>query len=248
MDHLRSRLRTFVIDIAPGGDRLMKYYRYIRDRRNLKGQSRADVFNNIFQKNAWKGYESISGPGSDSFQTQEVVRHLPELLRDFGVGSILDVPCGDFNWMQHVDLGDLRYIGGDIVPDITSSNQRRFGNDKRRFAQIDLVSDKLPPVDLILCRDCLVHLSFGDVFQALSNIAKSDARYFLTTHFSKQQPNTDIMTGQWRRLNFEQAPFKWPAPLRVIDEKNTEDSGRFADKTLALWAISDIRTALAKQT
>ena len=28
---------------------------------------------------------------------------------------MLDVPCGDFRWMAHVDLSGIIYIGGDII-------------------------------------------------------------------------------------------------------------------------------------
>jgi hypothetical protein len=37
------------------------------------------------------------------------------LLRQFEIHSLLDLPCGDFNWMQHVDLQGIKYTGGDIV-------------------------------------------------------------------------------------------------------------------------------------
>src|SRR5262249_783583 len=73
------------------------------------------IFTEIFERNIWLGDESRSGLGSGIVQTEIVRRALPELVRKFAVRSMLDVPCGDFNWMKSVDL-DLIYIGCDIVP------------------------------------------------------------------------------------------------------------------------------------
>jgi hypothetical protein len=44
----------------------------------------------------------------------------------------------------------------------------------------------------------------------------------------------------WRPLNLQAAPFHFPDPLALIDEKCTEDDGVYADKQLGLWSLSDI--------
>ncbi|HEV8722667.1 MAG TPA: hypothetical protein VGW77_18770 [Candidatus Binatia bacterium] len=57
----------------------------------------------------------MSGPGSSLFQTATVRAALPGVIQQFGVKSMLDIPCGDFNWMKEVTLDVDRYIGGDII-------------------------------------------------------------------------------------------------------------------------------------
>jgi hypothetical protein len=96
---------------------------------------------------------------------------------------------------------------------------------------------------MILCRDCLVHFAFDDVFRALRNIAGSGAAYLVTTHFAGDRDNRDIVTGEWRPLNLERQPFHFPRPLRVITENCTEDHGIYADKSLGVWRISDLPIA-----
>ena len=98
----------------------------------------------------------------------------------------------------------------------------------------------LPSADLLLCRDCLVHLSFQDAGQALANIRRSTIGYLLTTTFPGEADNQDIVTGDWRPLNLERPPFSFPAPLDRIKEGCTEAGGRFGDKSLALWAVADL--------
>jgi len=75
------------------------------------------VFFEIYQRNAWASRESASGTGSELKRTHHLRRELAALLRELNVCSLLDLPCGDFNWMQHVNLGEIQYIGADIVSD-----------------------------------------------------------------------------------------------------------------------------------
>ena len=113
-----------------------------------------------------------------------------------------------------------------------------------RAVGFGLIKDRLPEADMILCRDCLVHFAFDDVFRALRNIAASGATYLVTTHFEGDRENRDIITGEWRPLNLERRPFGFPPPLRLINENCTEGGGNYADKSLGIWRISDLPAAL----
>jgi hypothetical protein len=115
------------------------------------------------------------------------------------------------------------------------------------FYKRNLIIDKLQKVDLVLCRDCLVHLSFTDIFSALNNIIDSGATYLLTTTFTSRSENRNITTGQWRTLNLEIPPFSFPSPLKIINERCTEGDGVYADKSLGLWRIEDIQGILTKR-
>ena len=90
------------------------------------------IFTHYYQINRWGDDESVSGAGSNLQQTAEVRRVLPGLLAELGVQSLLDVPCGDFNWLKLVPL-DVDYIGGDIVAELVARNQAEYGNERRRF-------------------------------------------------------------------------------------------------------------------
>src|SRR4030042_5762513 len=72
-------------------------------------------FNEIYENNLFEGDNSISGKGSNLDQTIVLRKELVPLLRKLNIKKFLDVPCGDFNWMQHIDFGDIEYIGGDVV-------------------------------------------------------------------------------------------------------------------------------------
>jgi hypothetical protein len=163
-------------------------------------------------------------------------------MKEFEIRSMLDLPCGDFYWMKHVDLQGIDYIGADIVSELITRN-KQFESPHVSFEPLDLLSSRLPKVDMIFCRDCLVHLSFKDVFVALENIVRSGSGLLLTTTFPRHRRNYDIRTGGWRTLNLELAPFGLPKPLRVLEEGCTQPGG-YADKSLGLWRIADLREAI----
>lgn len=213
----------------------------------LKSRPAEDVFTSYFAGNTWGGKESVSGQGSDAGQTRIIVRALGVLLRELGIRTLLDVPCGDFHWIKDADFGTTSYIGADIVADLIKRNDMRYGNERVRFEKRNLLEDSLPKVDMIFCRDCLVHFSYEDVFRALGNICDSGSTYLLTTSFPGRRSNDDIVTGQWRPLNLEVAPVVLPAPLRMVNEGCTESDGAFRDKSLGLWRIDEVRARLVSQ-
>src|SRR5690606_7413973 len=130
-----------------------------------------------------RGQESASGTGSSADQTEKVARELPELFDSFNVSTVLDIPCGDFHWMKHVDLSRVDYTGADIVGDLIRRNSNLHSKNGVRFEKLDIITGELPKVDLVFCRDCLVHLSYEAIFGALNNICNSRSVYFLTTTF-----------------------------------------------------------------
>ena len=85
--------------------------------------------------------------------------------------------------MKEVDLAKYKYWGADIVKDIIKNNKANYSNAKRNFIWADITSSTLPQVDLLFCRDCLVHFSYNDIARAVSNMKRSKSKYLLTTTF-----------------------------------------------------------------
>ncbi len=197
-------------------------------------------FARIFATNLWTG-GSRSGLGSELAPTAGVRERLPALLASVEARTLLDLPCGDFGWLNLVPL-DLDYMGADIVPALIAENERRYGGagSRRRFMHLDLTNDALPRADVVLCRDCLVHLSFDNIWRAFGSLRRSGSKYLLTTTFVEHDENRDIEDGDWRMLNLERAPLNLPPPEIVVIEGGTEGDGSYDDKALALWRIEDL--------
>lgn len=201
----------------------------------LYGSSNKGLFTLIHDKKLWNEKESLSGPGSTFEATKNIRAALPEIFKKYNIRSVLDVPCGDFNWMKFVDLGNIEYIGADIVEELIRQNTNKFAGDHISFRVLDLVSDILPKADLILCRDGLVHLNNREVIRALKNIRKSKAKYLLMTNFPDHKGNQKPGQDHWRPINFRLPPFNLPEPVLVIDEN--EKLENYTDKSLCMWEV-----------
>lgn len=239
---LRQTIKSifpFVSDLAAG---YRRFRRWLRTRK-LERQSRKDVFSGYYKTNQWGDKDSRSGVGSNLDTTEVVRNRLPEISRQYGVSTLVDVPCGDFFWMKSVDfsgIDNFRYVGCDIVPDMIAANQNIHGDDRHRFVVLDACVDAPPKGDLIFCRDCLVHLSIDDVILALGNFLNSGSTYLLTTTYPETPENADIVSGLWRTLNLSAPPFNFPEPILVVNENYMAQEGRYRDKSLGLWAFDDI--------
>ncbi len=232
----------------PGIPYLYRFLKYPYLRYKLKNTYIENIFTEIYRGSRFGGKDSASGPGSDLYQTRVIIRELPKLFRDLTISSILDIPCGDFHWMKSIDLYGVKYIGADIVNELIQSNREKYERKNVSFKHLNIIDDELPKVDLILCRDCLVHFSFKDVFLALDNMCNSKSEYLLATTFPSREENRDIFTGQWRTLNLEITPFHFPPPLRIISECYAEGKGAYSDKSLGLWRIEEIEKSITKRS
>ena len=179
--------------------------------------------------------------GSEIEYTSILRSTLPKIITSFDIKSICDAPCGDFNWMKEVDLSKIDYVGADIVDELIYKNIRKYKHRKNlKFKVLNLISDTLPKTDILILRDCLVHLSNKDIYSAIKNIKSSGSKYLLSTTFIDHQLNIDIVTGDWRPLNLQKHPFNFPSPILIINENCTEANGEYSDKSLALWDINKI--------
>ena len=187
--------------------------------------------------------DSVSGAAATLQETESLRAALPRLVKEHSVRSVLDIPCGDFHWMQHVAI-DAEYTGADIVRELVDENSKRHGGHRRRFVVLDATRDALPTVDLILCRDLLIHLSTRDCRAALANFVASRSRLLLTSHFENRDSNPEIVSGDFRPINLCRPPFNFPPPLEVINERSALDGDAFSDRSMALWRLADIADAV----
>ena len=145
--------------------------------------------------------------------------------------------------MKETALPVDRYIGADIVPEIIAQNIERYAAADREFIVCDVVNEVPPRADLVLCRDCLVHLSHDEIHAVLENFRRSGATWLLTTTFTNRDENWEIETGDWRPINLELAPYNLPAPVELLNEQSNEidpNLGAFPDKSLGLWHLGDL--------
>ncbi len=195
------------------------------------------VFTRIYRGSVWGSAESRSGPGSELVRTAGLRRELPELLGQLGVDVLLDAGCGDFRWMSETELPVREYVGVEVVPELVTELARPYARPGRRFLQADITRDELPPADLVLCREVLVHFPDEDVERALANFRRTGARWLLATTFTARETNEPVDLGGWRTLNLEAPPFSFPPPERTLEDIPIRDRELALDKRLGLWPL-----------
>jgi hypothetical protein len=206
------------------------------------------VFGRIHAERAWGDCESPSGPGSTRERAGQFLSELIDVVQSLQVSVLLDAPCGDFNWAEPLSACVPTYIGVDVVPALIRENVRRSAAPHRQFVCRDVTTERLPAADVILCRDALVHFSTVDALATLVNFRRTGAEYLIVTTFVGERSNPDIATGAWRPLNMERAPFHFPPPLTLIDERCHHTGGIYSDKRLGLWRLSELPWRDARPT
>ena len=197
-----------------------------------------NTFTSIYNHpTGWGSNESKSGVGSEIKSTQNLRKELNFLFLKYKINSILDVPCGDFNWFSQMDLTDIKYTGGDIVEDLINLNKIKYPNFE--FLHVDITKDFLPKNDLVITRDCFVHLSNDNIFKSIDNIKKSGSKFLLTTSFTKFHDNVDMYDGGWREINLMINPFNLK-PIYLMNEKCVEDYPNASDKCMVLFDLTDL--------
>lgn len=198
------------------------------------------VFTEIYRASSWGSGESVSGPGSTKARAAQFLPGLLATLRDLESKTLLDAPCGDFNWAAPLAEGLERYVGVDVVADLIQRNQEQSASPRIRFLRRDIIRDRLPSCDTILCRDALVHFRHSDIFATFANFQRTGARFLLTTTFIGDRGNEEIETGGWRPINLEREPYCLPPPMTYVDELCHHTNGIYADKRLGVWRLQEI--------
>jgi hypothetical protein len=215
--------------------------RYRRDRAAIFALSSPEQrFTEIYKCNYWLGGESLSGPGSSIRYTSDFQAEFRRIIFELSIRKVFDGPCGDFNWMKSFLPGlNIEYIGADIVAPLITKLSDEFSSPKVSFVHLDLTRGPFPSADLMLCRDCLFHLSYDDTELVLRNFLSADIPYFFTSNHRNNADivNRDIVTGDFRHTDLFSPPYCFPRdPLYIVQDAVPTD----LRKQICLWNRAQI--------
>ena len=196
-------------------------------------ESLKEIFDRIYEKNLWQSSETVSGKGSELIFAQNLLLYLPVLLKKYNVKTVVDAPCGDYNWILHLDYRFEKYTGIDIVQKLIEKN-KKYENERVKFFAGDILTYNIPSSDLIFCWDCFIHLTFKQIFKSLVIFKKSGAGFIMLTSYDNCR-NEDVLAGQFRKINLLLPPFNFPAPKDIIQELPSEEG-----KYFCLWKLEDL--------
>jgi hypothetical protein len=177
------------------------------------------IFYLIYKTNHWNRYQKInknnilvSGPGSipGSIQTKNIIDNLDFFIKKNNIKSILDMPCGDFSWMQDLIKKNnyINYTGYDIVEDIIFYNNKKYSKNNISFFCKDIVNEtNFNNFDLVFIRDFFIHIDYVSINKILDNIKRSKVKFIACSNNNNAINNKDIAVGQHRKINLTIEPF-----------------------------------------
>ena len=177
------------------------------------------IFYLIYKTNHWNRYQKInknnilvSGPGSipGSIQTKNIIDNLDSFIKKNNIKSILDMPCGDFSWMQDLIKKNnyINYTGYDIVEDIIFYNKKKYSKNNISFFCKDIVNEtNFNNFDLVFIRDFFIHIDYVSINKILDNIKRSKVKFIACSNNNNAINNKDIAVGQHRKINLTIEPF-----------------------------------------
>jgi len=224
----------------------MKKVTDIKREEQFAGKLPKEVFTEVFTINDWSSAESHSGMGSTLQYTTNTRKGLPLIWSKYNIKKVLDIGCGDFNWMKEIVHSLDYYKGTDVVEAITNLNKERYEEKgKIEFKTCDITEGcnyKRTEFNAIILKDVLVHFPTYVVIEVLNRIKSTGIKYVFITHFTEIKINSDITAfGQWRPLNMSLSEFGLGDPLEIITEETEEymlKNITLNDKTLSLWQIN----------
>jgi SAM-dependent methyltransferase len=188
--------------------------------------------------------ESASGPGSAASAAAECLKLLNASVSDYNVTSILDLGCGDWNWMRLADWRQLRsveYEGWDAHETLIEDLSKAFGDERTRFRVADITSTAFPNVDLVVCRDVLFHLPITLASKIIGRTRELKC-LLLSTSFLGVRENMDIETylpiDGWgfHRVNLDVYPFDL-GNFRVRSYLEPECANGGIDRSVCLYDL-----------
>ena len=121
-------------------DRLRKLL-YSKSKSKFYEMSSSDIFEMIYNENYWG--DNKSGPGSTLSATKAISIFIQDVIVRFQINSILDLGCGNFEWMNGIiQKFDIYYLGGDIVEELIERNKDKYENNNISFYSCDMTKDK----------------------------------------------------------------------------------------------------------
>ncbi len=205
--------------------RMHKQLKWAIIRKQYGELSVTEAFQRTYNRKLWgniEGEEFFSGGGSLETFVTVYNNWLSKFIIDKKINTVIDLGCGDFRVGRQIcSAVPVSYVGIDIVPDLITYNQTRFGDENIGFICTNIIEDEIPGGDLCLIRQVLQHLSNTQISRVLANCAHFP--YLVVTedvyNGPGMRPNLDIKHGPDNRLFRNSGVFldRPPFNMQVLD-------------------------------
>jgi len=203
--------------------------------------------------------KSASGKGSWlGYNTETSLKQLKETIHKYNIKSVVDMPCGDVNWIfDSFETDSLPlYVGLDVASAVIEVNKKRFAHHKNKEFHFwdashcavprffNETSSKEETFDLVHVRDVVQHMGMDLGVKYFCNVFKSGAKFMLTTTFPGGK-HTNVADSDFYKNDLSQEPFAFPEPSDPCVQthpKTEDDLTCLYDLREAAWVSEYLRT------
>lgn len=198
--------------MVPASIRQLRYrWRDQMERNRLARISPREAFTEIYERGLWGNRPGFdSGPGSeDRFTVPYAEVVIEAVIRRYGLGTLSDLGCGDFEAGRKFLPFLRQYNGIDVVPSLIAHHQKQASSGIASFQVLDATRQRVPAADLCTIRQVLQHLSHDEILAVLDNC--SHIPYLVITEHlyvgPGAVPNKNIRHGMRTRCDEKSGVF-----------------------------------------
>ena len=160
-------------------------------------------FTNIYEKELW-GRGKGSGAGSRPKFNAPYITFLENFLRDNNIKSVIDFGCGDWQFSQYIDWGNVNYLGLDVVDSVIENNKKQF--PKYSFISDTTVFPYLENRELILIKDVIMHWPNEEIISFLDKLITYDIKILLINQFGQGKNRRLKRVGGFSSIDYDKFP------------------------------------------
>ena len=182
--------------------------------------STEETFRDIYRRHHWSEATRHPARVRVSDQTPELRTGFQALLSELGVATLLDLPCGDYGWMR--DLRAAAWTGTSAPTSCrkwSSPSPPAFGDDRHDSGSS--ISRAIPCRPRISSSAATAWCTCRNAGHPARPREHAEEWHPLPAHHDLPhgEANEDIVTGDWRVIDLERAPFHLPAPMRILERR-----------------------------
>ena len=160
-------------------------------------------FTYIYDNEMW-GRGKGSGAGSKPKFNVAYIIFLENFLQEHNIKNVIDYGCGDWQFSQYVNWGDIDYLGLDIVDSVIEDNKKQFL--EYSFESDTTVFPYLKGRELIIIKDVIMHWPNTEIVSFLDELITYDIKILLINECGQGKNRRLKRVGGFSRLDYDKFP------------------------------------------
>lgn len=149
-----------------------------------------------------------SGWGSWPENVKPYIEFLQQFLHDYNIKTVTDIGCGDWQFSRLIDWTGIEYCGVDVVESVITQNINLYTQSNITFQCIDVTTHSVPPAELILVKDVLMHWPIETIKTFVKSLLPLCKYVLVTNDYRLNAPiNTDTTVGGFQNVDLRDSPY-----------------------------------------